>query len=199
MLIFYKGLRRRNVRCKTCGPCRADDCGACVNCLDKPKFGGPNKKKSACIKRKCVRLATGKSSLPMVNLKPKIPISGARKKRRPAPPPSLSPAKPVKTEIKYLVPKESPEKRVKKGKVTKRKKLPPKVPKFKVTISDICRFLNVVDYPLIITDQMKERFQDFSSFVNFYAPLLACVNPGSDPLLIKTFCQAKWREEIRVD
>ena len=93
-------MKRRNVRCKACGPCLANDCRECVNYLDKPKFGGPNKKKSACIKRKCVRLATGKSSLPKVRnssnkVKPKIPISGARKKRRPAPPPSLSLAKPT--------------------------------------------------------------------------------------------------------
>ena len=37
------------------------DCGECVNCLDKPKFGGPNKKKGACIKRKCDNMTSSKS------------------------------------------------------------------------------------------------------------------------------------------
>ena len=50
------GARKRSVRCKVCGPCRAEDCGTCDNCLDKPKFGGPNKKKQTCINRKCVNM-----------------------------------------------------------------------------------------------------------------------------------------------
>ena len=57
-------MKRRNVRCKTCGPCLAEDCGHCVYCLDKPKFGGPNKKKCACVKRKCVNLISSKSAIP---------------------------------------------------------------------------------------------------------------------------------------
>ena len=43
------GARKRSVRCKVCRPRRAEDCGTCDNCLDKPKFGGPNKKKKTCV------------------------------------------------------------------------------------------------------------------------------------------------------
>jgi len=32
------------------------DCGACYNCTDKPKFGGPGVKKQACINRKCLMM-----------------------------------------------------------------------------------------------------------------------------------------------
>ena len=41
----------------------------CVNCLDKPKFGGWNKSK--CVKRKCVSLTTTVQSkvTPKVRLK----------------------------------------------------------------------------------------------------------------------------------
>ena len=39
-----------------CGPCRAPDCGECVFCLDKRKFGGPNKKRHACAERKCLKM-----------------------------------------------------------------------------------------------------------------------------------------------
>ena len=90
-----------------------------------------------------------------------------------------------------------PLKKVRKGKITKKKEVKgPKVPKFKVTVNHTCRFFNMVDYPLLVTDQMKETMKDFSSFKTFYSPLLASVNPVSDPLKIKTFCRAKWREGI---
>ncbi|GAB1603167.1 histone-lysine N-methyltransferase 2A-like isoform X2 [Argonauta hians] len=45
--------RRRKVRCKQCEGCVADDCGTCVYCLDKPKYGGKNVIKQACINRRC--------------------------------------------------------------------------------------------------------------------------------------------------
>lgn len=42
--------RKRGVRCMDCPAClRVDDCGACVFCKDKPKFGGPGVKKQACM------------------------------------------------------------------------------------------------------------------------------------------------------
>lgn len=45
----------RRMRCGTCVGCaRAEDCGACRNCLDKVKFGGTNTRKAACIYRACV-------------------------------------------------------------------------------------------------------------------------------------------------
>ena len=91
----------------------------------------------------------------------------------------------------------SPLNKIRTGRITKKKEVkPPKVPKFKVTVAQICRFFNMVDYPLLITEKMKERFQDFSSFEMFYVPLLVSVNPVSDPLKIKTFCRAKWREAL---
>ena len=45
---LHKYKRRR--RCGECTSCLiAEDCGNCVFCLDKPKFGGPNIKKQACM------------------------------------------------------------------------------------------------------------------------------------------------------
>ena len=42
--------RKRGVRCMDCPAClRTEDCGACVFCKDKPKFGGPGVKKQACM------------------------------------------------------------------------------------------------------------------------------------------------------
>ena len=36
-----------------CEGCLSVDCGVCVYCKDKKKFGGPGKKKKGCI-RTCV-------------------------------------------------------------------------------------------------------------------------------------------------
>lgn len=44
---------RGGVRSRRCGRCKGclveEDCAKCVNCLDKPKFGGPNTKRQCCI------------------------------------------------------------------------------------------------------------------------------------------------------
>ncbi len=45
------GTKRK--RCGSCESCQSKDCGLCVYCLDKPKFGGPNLLKQSCLKRKC--------------------------------------------------------------------------------------------------------------------------------------------------
>ncbi|XP_057683415.1 histone-lysine N-methyltransferase 2A-like isoform X2 [Corythoichthys intestinalis] len=53
------GIRSR--RCGLCKGCLVDrDCATCENCLDKPKYGGPNTKRQCCIHRKCERIAAAK-------------------------------------------------------------------------------------------------------------------------------------------
>lgn len=48
---------RRLNRCFRCKGCnQQEDCGKCVFCLDKPKFGGPNKKRQSCVLKKCLRI-----------------------------------------------------------------------------------------------------------------------------------------------
>ena len=47
----YEGSLRgkaRRGRCNRCPTCLRPDCGQCTNCLDKPKFGGPGRKKQSC-------------------------------------------------------------------------------------------------------------------------------------------------------
>ncbi|XP_072282353.1 histone-lysine N-methyltransferase 2B isoform X2 [Pyxicephalus adspersus] len=49
--------RLRMARCGTCKGCNVmEDCGKCVNCKDKTKFGGPNTKKQCCMYRRCERI-----------------------------------------------------------------------------------------------------------------------------------------------
>uniref|UniRef100_A0A671S9P9 [histone H3]-lysine(4) N-methyltransferase n=1 Tax=Sinocyclocheilus anshuiensis TaxID=1608454 RepID=A0A671S9P9_9TELE len=50
---------QRCMRCKGCS--RLEDCGRCVFCLDKPKFGGPNKKRQSCVLKKCVLIERNKT------------------------------------------------------------------------------------------------------------------------------------------
>ncbi|KAI4886853.1 hypothetical protein NFI96_021452, partial [Prochilodus magdalenae] len=63
-----RGLRqKRCFRCKGC--CREEDCGRCVFCLDKPKYGGPNKKRQSCIYKKCARIEENKMKRLKVQMK----------------------------------------------------------------------------------------------------------------------------------
>uniref|UniRef100_A0A673XPR4 [histone H3]-lysine(4) N-methyltransferase n=1 Tax=Salmo trutta TaxID=8032 RepID=A0A673XPR4_SALTR len=54
------GLRSR--RCGICKGCNhEEDCGDCMNCLDKPKFGGPNTKRQCCIYKRCDQIEDRKA------------------------------------------------------------------------------------------------------------------------------------------
>uniref|UniRef100_A0A7S2GND0 CXXC-type domain-containing protein n=1 Tax=Haptolina brevifila TaxID=156173 RepID=A0A7S2GND0_9EUKA len=48
--------RKRWASCGVCSGCHAVDCGECINCMDKSKFGGQGVRKQSCIKRRCARL-----------------------------------------------------------------------------------------------------------------------------------------------
>ena len=48
--------RKKRSRCGRCVGCLNPDCGVCAHCLDKPKFGGPGKRKSKCKERKCINM-----------------------------------------------------------------------------------------------------------------------------------------------
>ena len=50
-----KYLSAKGNRCGTCPACLRQDCGSCLNCLDKPKFGGRGARKQACLMRLCSR------------------------------------------------------------------------------------------------------------------------------------------------
>ena len=53
-MYIHVGSKRK--RCGSCTGCTTTDCGTCQFCTDKPKFGGPGRKKRCCEKRKCVTL-----------------------------------------------------------------------------------------------------------------------------------------------
>ena len=47
---------KKRQQCDTCLGCTRNDCGECRFCKDKPKFGGPGKKKQCCEKRRRVNI-----------------------------------------------------------------------------------------------------------------------------------------------
>ena len=50
--------RKRGRGCGNCPGCLRDDCGKCNYCLDKPKFGGPGRKKQKCALRICAHFVS---------------------------------------------------------------------------------------------------------------------------------------------
>ncbi len=48
--------RKKRSRCGRCVGCLNPDCGVCPHCLDKPKFGGPGKRRTKCKERKCINM-----------------------------------------------------------------------------------------------------------------------------------------------
>ena len=68
--------------------------------------------------------------------------------------------------------------------------------KFKISVSQVCRFLKMKDYPVPVTQDRKIFFQQYENFETYYMPLLVSVNPGCDPLKLQTLARAKWREVI---
>ncbi|XP_072317578.1 histone-lysine N-methyltransferase 2A [Eucyclogobius newberryi] len=81
-LIKRKGLGPFGYRSRRCGICKGcnheDDCGECINCLDKPKFGGPNTKRQCCVYKRCDQIEERKARRVSGRTVPK----GASKRRR---------------------------------------------------------------------------------------------------------------------
>ncbi|XP_029307138.1 LOW QUALITY PROTEIN: histone-lysine N-methyltransferase 2A [Cottoperca gobio] len=77
-----KGLGPFGYRSRRCGVCKGcnheDDCGKCMNCLDKPKFGGPNTKRQCCVYKRCDQIEERKARRLSGRTAPK----GASKRRR---------------------------------------------------------------------------------------------------------------------
>jgi hypothetical protein len=48
--------KNQKYRCGKCDDCLLGDCGECLSCLDKPKFGGRGCRKQGCKMRRCAHL-----------------------------------------------------------------------------------------------------------------------------------------------
>ena len=54
-IAYVPSVRARTTGCGNCKGCLREDCGECVFCKDKPKFGGPGRKKQKCLLRACIK------------------------------------------------------------------------------------------------------------------------------------------------
>ncbi|KAJ0023274.1 hypothetical protein NQD34_003173 [Periophthalmus magnuspinnatus] len=79
--------RKRRKR-RSCGECPAclysTDCGTCDFCIDKPKFGGSNKKRQKCRLRQCQRQAMADGISIVGRAKPQYTYSRKRKRAPPS-------------------------------------------------------------------------------------------------------------------
>ena len=48
---FRTKSKMKTSRCGACIDCKKTDCGNCLACLDKAKFGGPGLRKQGCLSR----------------------------------------------------------------------------------------------------------------------------------------------------
>ncbi|XP_077577695.1 histone-lysine N-methyltransferase 2B isoform X2 [Stigmatopora nigra] len=75
-----KGLGPFGYRSRRCGVCKGcnheEDCGSCINCLDKPKFGGPNTKRQCCVYKRCDQIEERKARRLSGRTAPKGPKRG---------------------------------------------------------------------------------------------------------------------------
>mmetsp|Transcript_59856 Transcript_59856/g.133394 ORF Transcript_59856/g.133394 Transcript_59856/m.133394 type:complete len:193 (+) Transcript_59856:48-626(+) len=50
--------KRRWTACGSCPACTRRDCGDCINCMDKCKFGGQGIRKQSCVRRRCEQMTS---------------------------------------------------------------------------------------------------------------------------------------------
>ena len=54
-VVIMTSKRKRPFSCGSCSACGREDCGRCINCMDKPKFGGQGVRKQSCMLKRCMQ------------------------------------------------------------------------------------------------------------------------------------------------
>ena len=65
------------------------------------------------------------------------------------------------------------------------------------SVKNCCLYLGLSDYPIIVTEQLKERFKDKNLFFEYAGQLLSSANPGVNHLFLTTLIGAKWQEGMK--
>merc|ERR1712150_209563 len=68
--------------------------------------------------------------------------------------------------------------------------------KFCITVREVCQHFKLNEFPVAVTERSRRVWAELGKFEKFYLPLVATVNPASDPLVLRTLVQAKWMEII---
>ena len=67
------------------------------------------------------------------------------------------------------------------------------------SVANCCLYLGLNDYPIIVTEQLKEMFKDKNLFFDYAAKLLSSANSGANHLFLATLIGAKWQEVMKTD
>jgi hypothetical protein len=70
---------KKKLRCKACVACLVGDCKQCIYCKDKAKYGGPNRLRKTCEKRRCLNLEKKNSTEEQVEKPKKRRFSAKRR------------------------------------------------------------------------------------------------------------------------
>ena len=62
------------------------------------------------------------------------------------------------------------------------------------SVKNCCLYLGLSDYPVMVTEQLKERFKDKNLFFQFAGQLLSSANSGANHLFLAALIGAKWQE-----
>ena len=71
--------------------------------------------------------------------------------------------------------------------------------KFSISVQEVARYFHLNEFPVAVTERSREVWAELDKFEKFYLPLVATVNPASDPLVLRTLVQAKWMEIVGGD
>ena len=63
-----------------------------------------------------------------------------------------------------------------------------------MTVEQVCKFLELRDYPIPASKTIQERFMEFETFENYAKPFFRRMNPKAHPLVLSTLIKAKWFE-----
>ena len=66
--------------------------------------------------------------------------------------------------------------------------------RFSITAQEVARYFQLNEFPMAVTERSRKVWAQLDKFEKFYLPLVATVNPASDPLVLRTLVQAKWME-----
>jgi len=68
-----------------------------------------------------------------------------------------------------------------------------------VTVEQCCQYLELKDYPIVVNEDLKEKFKDKKVFDDYALPLLKSANPSAHPLTLSTLMRAKWFEVMNTE
>lgn len=169
-------LKKQKTVCKL-----RQDCTKCKFCLDKTKYGGPNKLKQKCIEKTLCVECTPTRKRKQSNINNDDDLM-PRKKQKTSD--KSSQAQNTKQTPKSSL-KSKPGRRLKPKPVKKSRQ---------VSVEQICFFLGLVEYPVVISPLFITNYAKFEDFETYYKPLVSNVNPGAFSRALDSLVAAKWHE-----